>query len=200
MTKSVSPFLSTATIIVCFGALIGAAIAGFSALVVLLGLALAAALVTKVWSRLCLKGVTCERRLSEKRVFPGDEVLLTLRVVNRKVLPLPWIEIQDEVPASLVARANGAGREPSRRNSRTARPCDSVSIDSPALVLGRHLHSTAGLLGPGLLSLGPPLGGVRGHLRTPSPQPGATRYRSPHRVPAHVHAPGARHPLALPLG
>ncbi len=113
MTKSVSPFLSTATIIVCFAALIGAAIARFSALVVLLGLAMAAALVTKVWSHLCLKGVTCERRLSEKRVFPGDEVLLTLRVVNHKVLPLPWIEIQDEVPASLVAPTSGVGREPS---------------------------------------------------------------------------------------
>jgi uncharacterized protein (DUF58 family) len=103
MTKPVSPFLSTATIVVCFAALVGAAIAGFSALVVLLGLALAVALITKLWSHLCLKGVSCERRLNERRVFPGDEVLLSLRVVNRKPLPLPWVEVHDQVPAALIA-------------------------------------------------------------------------------------------------
>ncbi len=118
MTKPVSPLLSTAAVLAGLGALIGAAVAGFSALVVLLGVAIAAALVTKLWSYLCLKGVTGERRLSEKRVFPGDEVLLTLRVVNRKLLPLPWVEIQDEVPASLVAGASGARDEPAGGPSR----------------------------------------------------------------------------------
>lgn len=113
MTKPVSPFFGTATIVVGFGALVGSAIAGFSALVVLFGLATAAALITKWWSYLCLKGVTCERHLSEKRVFPGDEVLLTLRVVNRKLLPLPWVEIQDEVPALLIAAKSGADHDES---------------------------------------------------------------------------------------
>jgi uncharacterized protein (DUF58 family) len=103
MTRSVSPLLNNVTIIAGFGALVGAAWAGFPALVVLLGLALSAALVTKLWSHLCLKGVTGERRLSESRVFPGEDVVLTLRVVNRKILPLPWIEIRDEMPALLAA-------------------------------------------------------------------------------------------------
>jgi uncharacterized protein (DUF58 family) len=111
MTKPVSPFLSTVTIVVCFGALAGSAMAGFTALVVLFGLALSAALVTKLWSYLCLKGVTCERHLSERRVFPGDEVVLTLRVVNRKMLPLPWVEIQDELPAALIGAAGVRDRE-----------------------------------------------------------------------------------------
>jgi uncharacterized protein (DUF58 family) len=113
MTKSVSPFLSNAVVVICFGALVGAAIGGLAALVVLFGLALGTALITKLWSHLCLRGVTCERRLSEKRVFPGDDVLLTLRVVNRKLLPLPWVEVQDEVPASLLAQTRRAGREQS---------------------------------------------------------------------------------------
>jgi len=114
MARPVSPLLSTVGLIAGFGALIGAAWAGYSALVMLLGLALSAALVTKAWSHLCLKGVTCERRLSERRVFPDDEVLLTLRVVNRKVLPLPWVEVRDEMPASLVAPStvNGSVVEP----------------------------------------------------------------------------------------
>lgn len=112
MTKSVSPLLGTAAVLVCFAALIGAAIAGFSALVVLLGLAIAAALVTRLWSFLCLKSVTCERHLSDRRVFPGDEVLLTLRVTNRKLLPLPWVEIEDQVAAPLVAPTGGGGLQP----------------------------------------------------------------------------------------
>jgi uncharacterized protein (DUF58 family) len=103
MRKAVSPLLDNFVIIGGFGALIWAAWVGYSALVVLIGLALSAALVTKLWSYLCLKGVTCERLLSEQRVFPGEEVMLTLRVVNRKVLPLPWVEIRDEMDALLVA-------------------------------------------------------------------------------------------------
>jgi uncharacterized protein (DUF58 family) len=105
MSKVFSPLLNNFSVAASFAALIAAAWAGYLALVVLLGLALAVALVTKLWSRLCLKGVACERRLSERRVFPDDEVLLTLRVVNRKVLPLPWIEIRDEMPAPLAARS-----------------------------------------------------------------------------------------------
>jgi uncharacterized protein (DUF58 family) len=114
MRKSASPLLNKFVIIAGFGALVGAAWAGYTALVVLLGLALSAVVVTRVWSWLCLKGVTCERRLSVHRAFPGDEVLLTLRVVNRKILPLPWVEIQDQMPASLVPEATpgDAAEEP----------------------------------------------------------------------------------------
>jgi len=102
MTKPFSPLLSNAAILAGCGVLAGAAWAGYSALVVLAGLALAAALVTRLWSRLCLKGVTCERSMSERRVFPDEEVLLSLRVVNRKLLPLPWVEVRDEMPARLA--------------------------------------------------------------------------------------------------
>jgi uncharacterized protein (DUF58 family) len=102
MARRVNPLVSNVVIIIGVAALVWAAWVGYSALVVLLGLALSAALVTKVWSRLCLKGVTCERRLSQRRVFPGDEVELTLRVANRKALPLPWVEVQDKIPASLA--------------------------------------------------------------------------------------------------
>jgi uncharacterized protein (DUF58 family) len=117
MRKAASPLLNNAVIVASFGALACAAWAGYSALVVLLGLAVSAALVTKLWSYLCLKGVTGERRLSEQRVFPGEEVTLTLRVVNRKLLPLPWIEIRDEMAAALAApftgTAAGTGRDSS---------------------------------------------------------------------------------------
>ena len=101
VANSFTPLFSTLVLVGGFAALVGAAWAGYSALVVLLGLWLSAGVVTKLWSRLCLKGLTCERQLSERRVFPGEEVVLTLRVMNRKPLPLPWVEVRDEMPAAL---------------------------------------------------------------------------------------------------
>jgi uncharacterized protein (DUF58 family) len=65
---------------------------------VLLGLALSAAGLSKLWSRLSLAGVSCQRRLNEYRAFPGEYIESTLRVVNRKLLPLPWLQVDDEIP------------------------------------------------------------------------------------------------------
>lgn len=71
---------------------------GLLVLVTLLGLALAAAGLTRLWSRLSLTGVSCQRLLSERRVFPGDYIELKLQLSNRKLLPLPWIQVDDEIP------------------------------------------------------------------------------------------------------
>jgi len=67
-------------------------------IVILLGLILAAAGLAKLWSCLSLVGIHCQRLISEQRVFPGEYVELKLRVVNRKLLPLPWIQVDDEIP------------------------------------------------------------------------------------------------------
>jgi uncharacterized protein (DUF58 family) len=71
-------------------------------IVILLGLALSAAALSWLWSALSLKGVHCERYLTEQRVFPGEYLELKLRLVNRKLLPLPWIQVNDEVPAGFI--------------------------------------------------------------------------------------------------
>jgi uncharacterized protein (DUF58 family) len=70
-------------------------------IVVLLGLVLSAAGLARLWSRLSLVGVRCQRLLSERRVFPGEQVELKLRLVNRKLLPLPWIQLDDRIPVKL---------------------------------------------------------------------------------------------------
>ncbi len=54
--------------------------------------------VARLWKRYCLTRVEYRRRLSANRVFFGDEVQLEVEVANRKPLPLPWIQIDDEVP------------------------------------------------------------------------------------------------------
>jgi uncharacterized protein (DUF58 family) len=71
-------------------------------IVLLMALFLSVALVAKAWSRLCLFGVTCRRTLSEGRVFPGEKVDLSLYLANRKPLPLPWIQVEDRLPAELT--------------------------------------------------------------------------------------------------
>jgi|WetSurMetagenome_2_1015567.scaffolds.fasta_scaffold95827_1 uncharacterized protein (DUF58 family) len=89
--------------------LIGAAIlliifawAGQTIIVILLGLVIGVAGLSRLWSYLSLKGVTCQRQLSETRVFPDEYLELKLKLTNRKLLPLPWIEINDQVPSGFV--------------------------------------------------------------------------------------------------
>ena len=80
-------------------------------IVLLMGLFLSAALVSKAWSRLCLLGVTSHRALSECRVFPGEKVKLSLHLANRKPLPLPWVQVEDSIPFALASPGTGPGAE-----------------------------------------------------------------------------------------
>jgi uncharacterized protein (DUF58 family) len=87
-----------------------AAWAGQTVIVILLGLILAAAGISKLWSVWSLKGVTCERRLTEHRVFQDEYLELKLRVANRKLLPLPWIQVSDEVPSGFIPNLPAGSR------------------------------------------------------------------------------------------
>src|SRR5688500_11529321 len=67
-----------------------------------LGVLLAAALVVaRLWARYVLRGLTAERRLSQTRAFFGEEVGLTYVFTNNKPLPVPWLNLEDEIPAAL---------------------------------------------------------------------------------------------------
>jgi uncharacterized protein (DUF58 family) len=79
-----------------------AAWAGQTVIVVILGLVLVTATSTKLWSFYSLKGVHCERYLTGSRAFPGEELELKIRVINHKLLPLPWLQVCDEVPAGFT--------------------------------------------------------------------------------------------------
>ena len=67
-------------------------------IVILIGLALSAAVLAKLWSRLSLTGVSCQRTLSEWRIFSGEQIELKLRLVNHKILPVPWVQVENEIP------------------------------------------------------------------------------------------------------
>ncbi|MGB2813662.1 MAG: hypothetical protein WBC75_01020, partial [Dehalococcoidales bacterium] len=114
-SESTSFLLSKIGLIALLVILLIAAWNGQIFIVILLGLAISAAMLGKLWSRLSLRGVGCGRTVSEDRVFAGETVELKVRLVNRKVLPLPWVqlshmvpdqlEIQDAIPES--GRSNG---------------------------------------------------------------------------------------------
>lgn len=58
--------------------------------------------VARLWERYCLNRVEYRRTLSANRVFFGEEVILEMEVANRKPLPLPWIQIDEELPAEMT--------------------------------------------------------------------------------------------------
>ncbi|MDI7274579.1 MAG: DUF58 domain-containing protein [Anaerolineae bacterium] len=73
--------------------------AGLSALGILL---LTVVGLASCWSRLALRGVHYARRLSERRAFLGETLTLELTAANRKLLPLAWLQIEDELPQDLA--------------------------------------------------------------------------------------------------
>jgi uncharacterized protein (DUF58 family) len=72
------------------------------AILAVAGLILTVAGVSWTWNRYALHGVEYERVFSERRVFQGELVELIVRVTNRKLLPLSWLRVDDQVPADLA--------------------------------------------------------------------------------------------------
>ncbi len=54
-----------------------------------------------VWQRECLVGVTYRRELSQTRAMFDERVTLEIEIVNDKLLPLSWFEVEDDVPSAL---------------------------------------------------------------------------------------------------
>ena len=51
-----------------------------------------------LWNRLALRSLHYERIFSERRAFQGETLDLTLRVSNLKLLPVGWLQIEDQFP------------------------------------------------------------------------------------------------------
>src|SRR5579863_4627707 len=56
---------------------------------------------TDLWATYCLQQLRYQRQFSEQQVLYGEEVTLSLSVENAKLLPLPWLEIEDSIPRVL---------------------------------------------------------------------------------------------------
>jgi uncharacterized protein (DUF58 family) len=58
-------------------------------------------IVPELWYRYALRDLVIHQRVSQKRAFFGEAVTLSISVENRKLLPLPWLEVEDEIPIQL---------------------------------------------------------------------------------------------------
>jgi uncharacterized protein (DUF58 family) len=55
----------------------------------------------RAWGDRSLDRVEFERLLPETRAFPGELLHLTYRLTNRKMIPLLWLEVRDQLPERL---------------------------------------------------------------------------------------------------
>ncbi len=55
-----------------------------------------------IWIKYCLRDLRYTRQFSEQRVLFGEEITLSLSVENAKLLPLPWLEVEDSIPNALT--------------------------------------------------------------------------------------------------
>src|SRR5262249_14872971 len=76
----------------------------------------ALAFLPEVWYRWGLRALTIERRPSISRAEFGDSLQVTLTLENRKPLPLPWLQIDDEFPDQLPV--DGLPTRPSTASER----------------------------------------------------------------------------------
>jgi uncharacterized protein (DUF58 family) len=152
------------------GLLLLSAWQGLITLVVPLGVVLAAALLCKAFARLSLVQVSGRRTLKDNRLFPGDRTELRLELVNRKILPLPWVEIEETLPPQLTA----GKLPPSQR-----RPGFGSLVRSSSLLWYRRVKWKIPLqaekrgyypLGPLCLASGDPFGFYRRTVELPEPE------------------------------
>jgi uncharacterized protein (DUF58 family) len=106
-TEATGLLLSPQGLIVIGAVMLWAAWSGFMIIVIIAGLTVSTAGLTRLWSYLALKNLRGECSLSDTRVFPGDTVELKLRLINRKILPLPWAEISKDIPTGFLNQEQG---------------------------------------------------------------------------------------------
>jgi uncharacterized protein (DUF58 family) len=67
----------------------------------LAGCLLLVGLIGRLWSRLALVGVQFSRQILAQRAFCGDDVELEAVLANPRPLPLPWLEVWEQLPLAL---------------------------------------------------------------------------------------------------
>ncbi len=93
------------------GAIVLAGLIAGNATVAVLGVALfVVCAAAALWSRWSLRRLVYERHVPEDHAFAGERIPVTLRITNRKPLPLPWVEARDNFPEAMAAGGEDFGR------------------------------------------------------------------------------------------
>ena len=120
---------------------------------------LALGAIPEIWYRFCLSEVTVRRHLDVDRAEIGDEVSFIITIENRKILPLPRLDLDDEVPED--CHIAGAVVQPSYKTGR-ATLTNAFSLWAMQRVTRRYrmrvLERGSFAFGPMTLHSGDPLG------------------------------------------
>jgi uncharacterized protein (DUF58 family) len=115
--------------------------------------------IPEIWYRFCLSEVIVRRHLGLDRVRIGDEIAFTITIENRKILPLPRLDLEDDIPED--CRIISAVVRPSFKTGR-ATLTNAFSLWAMQRVTRRYqmriLERGAYTFGPMLLQSGDPLG------------------------------------------
>ncbi|HEV2580489.1 MAG TPA: DUF58 domain-containing protein [Ktedonobacteraceae bacterium] len=55
-----------------------------------------------IWANYCMRNLRYQRELSARRVLFGEAFTFSITLENAKLLPLPWLEIEESISRSLV--------------------------------------------------------------------------------------------------
>src|SRR6516165_4048103 len=98
----ITKIFGSATLTVLSILLLVSILAHQAPLFLLAGALLLAAGLSALWRRYCLTGLEYRRHFSRRCVEFGGTIDLDVEIVNRKILPLSWLEVEDEVPAAIA--------------------------------------------------------------------------------------------------
>jgi len=85
--------------------LVAALVLRSSLLLILAGSLLVAVVLAHLWGRYALERVEYRRQFERPRCFVGEELELKVELTNRKVLPITYLAIDDQVPLELGIKA-----------------------------------------------------------------------------------------------
>ena len=120
---------------------------------------MALGVIPEIWYRFCLSDMSVRRDLGADHAEIGDEVPFIITLENRKLLPLPRLDLDDETPEA--CRVVGAVMQPSYKMGR-ALLTDVFSLWAAQRVVRRYrmrvIQRGAYTFGPLRLRSGDPLG------------------------------------------
>jgi uncharacterized protein (DUF58 family) len=109
----------------------------------------------RLWDKYSLRRVEYNRRLSADHVFFGEQIEVEIEVANRKILPLPWLEVDDEIPEEITLLK---GSTSPSTNSGTVKLNNVLSLNSYHKIKRRFLfeclHRGYFTFGPASISSG----------------------------------------------
>jgi uncharacterized protein (DUF58 family) len=142
----ITKIFGSATLTILAFLLLVSILAHQAPLFLLAGALLLAAGLSALWRRYCLTGLEYRRHFSRRCVEFGGTIDLDVEIVNRKILPLSWLEVEDEVPAAIApAQARRSrGYKPERtilESLLALRPYERVRrrYHLPCLARGEHV-------------------------------------------------------------